>query len=196
MNLTHQALTEENWKDFRQLFGKHKGVRGGCWCSFYLAYASEYAKLDRDDRYAHHKVAVEKHGPTGILLYDGDLPVGWAQVAKGDVLKRLNRNREYKKLNRPSPETIWRISCVFVDKDHRKKGIAKQAVLQAIEYARKQGGGLMEVAPFDFEGGDPKRFHHNGSVAFYEELGFKKVTRLGKNEVLMEKQLDETTMTN
>ncbi len=187
--LTYRMLTEENWEDFHTLFSKHKGVRGGCWCSFYLAYAGEYSKMDRAARYRHHKSTLEKAGPTGILLYEEDAPVAWVQVGKGDVLKRLNRNRKYKRLDRPTPETLWRIACVFVDKGRRKEGLAKKAILMALDHIKKHGGGLIEVAPFDFEKGDPRRFHHNGSKAFYEELGFMEVARIGKNEVLMEKRI-------
>jgi len=59
----------------------------------------------------------------------------------------------------------------------------------AIDYIKSKGGGILEVFPFHYEGFDPHQFQFNGSVAFYEELGFEKVMMVSASELLMIKEI-------
>lgn len=189
-NMNYKALSMENWDDFILLFGKHRGVRGGCWCTHYLCYSSEYDKMAKDERRDYHHDLIEAGICTGILIYSDSQPVGWCQAGKPDVLKRFNRGRDYSKLEIPDyDKPDWRISCIFTDKDCRKQGIGRFAVESALDYIKKAGGGVVEVFPFDLAYRGITKTQHNGSVKLYESLGFKEITRLGKNTVLMRKKI-------
>lgn len=187
-NLTTRPLTPETWQDFEKLFGKHKGVRGGCWCSFYLTYAGEYAKLDREGRKAWHYNCIKSGLHTGILVYEGKEPVAWCQFGAPDVIKRFERCRSLQQLGLEKP--AWRISCVFTDKDRRKKGLASFAVRAALKTMKEMGGGVAEAFPFHFGDGANNKFQHNRSVSFYESLGFEQVAPIGSCEVLMRKTIE------
>jgi GNAT superfamily N-acetyltransferase len=178
-----EQLTKQRWPDFEKLFEKHKGVRGGCWCSFYLATASEYSKLDREGRKQYHIDKLEKHLSTGGLLYVNDIPIAWCQFGKKDLISRFNRNRLIGDFEIDS-DNLWRISCIFVDKDYRKLGYGRKVVEKSIELMISQGAQIIEAFPFDFKDRDSS-FQHNGSVEFYQGLGFENIGRIGKNEVLM-----------
>lgn len=182
-----KRLTSENWDDFEILFEKHKGVRGGCWCSFYLATAGQYAQLDREARKKFHRSALEKSGSTGGLYYIDDVAVAWCQFGPRNLLMRYLRNRMMAELD-VSDEQLWRISCIFVDKHHRKSGYARKVVEASIEEMIRAGATVIESFPFDFEN-RPSSFQHNGSIAFYEDLGFQVIGRIGKNEVMMRKSI-------
>ncbi len=184
--LTYKPLAQETWDDFYKLFAKHKGVRGGCWCTFYLCYSNEYNKMTKDQRREYHKMLVDNGLADGIIVYENNVPVGWCQLGRPEVVKRFDRGRIYSKLNFSENEKAdWRISCVFSDKHHRKQGIGKFALTSAIEYIKQKGGGIVEAFPFDFDDKTKAKFQHNGSVEIFKSLGFKKVARIGKNEVLM-----------
>lgn len=188
MPYTYQEINSNNWIDFETMFLKHKGVRGGCWCSYYLGYASEIQKLDRDGRKNFHKDIVMSGLPTGIIIYEDLIPIGWAQVSNPQVIKRFNHNKIYS-TTEFNHQPRWRISCIFVDKDHRKQGLSKIVMSFAFEYIKSKGGGVLEVFPFNYEGVDLDKFQFNGSVSFYEELGFEKVMMVSSSELLMIKEI-------
>jgi ribosomal protein S18 acetylase RimI-like enzyme len=57
----------------------------------------------------------------------------------------IKHRREYDKDAPPRPD--WRITCVFVDKKHRRQGIARSAVEGALDQIAAAGGGLVEASP-------------------------------------------------
>lgn len=185
-----ELLTKENWHDFEKLFEKHKGVRGGCWCSFYLASASEYSKLNRDSRKQFHMEKLEKYPFTGGLYYHDDNPVAWCQFGPLEMLTRFNRNRMIGNFLSDS-DNVWRISCIFVDKDYRKQGYGRKVVEEAIKTMIVSKADVIEAFPFDFADRDGG-FQHNGSKDFYMKLGFENVGRIGKNEVIMRMDLKKS----
>jgi GNAT superfamily N-acetyltransferase len=178
-----ELLSKQRWTDFEKLFEKHKGVRGGCWCSFYLASAGEYAKLDKEGRKQFHLHKLEEYPFTGGLYYIDDVPIAWCQFGEKPMISRFVRNRMISSLEIESEKT-WRISCIFVDKDHRKHGYGRKVVEKAIEIMIENGAEIIEAFPFDFSDHDGG-FQHNGSVDFYLGLGFEVIGRIGKNEVMI-----------
>jgi len=189
MDFRYEKLTLANWEDFYTLFQKHKGVRGGCWCAYYLVRPKDFVFAEKDRHRELHYQHVKQFGSTGIIMYLDDLPVGYCQVAKYDVIERFDYSKGYNAL----PEAIrqerdWRISCLFVDKDQRKRGLASKLFQFALEHIAGNGGGWVEVFPFEYPG-MPDKFQFNGSVAFYRKNGFEMSGKIGKSEVLMRKYI-------
>jgi hypothetical protein len=64
-----------------------------------------------------------------ILVYSGKIPLGWCQYGPREELPRIDAGRGYKKLN---PEywdkKLWRITCIFVDRAYRGRGMSKFAL--------------------------------------------------------------------
>lgn len=188
--LHSKKLTYEVWKDFEELFNRHNGVRGGCWCTFYLCKSSQFDKMSREERREYHKRLIQTGKSTGILIYLDEKPVGWCQVAGPKLIHRFDTGRDYSKLNlQDNEKPDWRISCIFTDKNHRKQGIGKFAASEAMKYIESEGGGVVEVFPFDLSYRGITGMQHNGSVSLFKNLGFNEVTRLGKNTVLMRKTI-------
>jgi hypothetical protein len=46
----------------------------------------------------------------------------------------------------------WRITCIFVDRDYRKKGLSFFALNGALELIKNSGGGVVESYPQDTQG--------------------------------------------
>jgi GNAT superfamily N-acetyltransferase len=184
-----EILKKQRWNDFERLFEKHRGVRGGCWCSFYLASAGEYSALDKEGRKQFHLDKLEQHDSTGGLYYIDDLPVAWCQFGPKSMITRFQKNRLIGEFE--VDDHVWRISCIFVDKDYRKHGYGRKVVEAAIKSMEDRGAKIIEAFPFDFADRD-SGFQHNGSVDFYQGLGFEYIGRIGKNEVLMRKKVGES----
>jgi GNAT superfamily N-acetyltransferase len=179
-----KELSSETWPDFDALFGKHKGVRGGCWCTFHLCASSQFDKMSRDERRTFHKNLATQSRGCGVLVYDAGIPIAWCQFGPAELFPRYDRGREYSKLALGANERPqWRISCLFADKHRRREGLAKIALHAALECISRRGGGVVEAFPLDVPGTD--RPQYTGSVKMYEHEGFREITRLGKNTVLM-----------
>ncbi len=184
IELTVKEFSRETWLDFEALFGKHKGVRGGCWCTFHLCTSAQYDKMAKDERKEFQKGLADQGISPGIIVYDEDTPVAWCQVGFAERFPRYERMRAYKELNLPA-ELLprWRIACLFVDKHRRGEGLSQFALKSAIEFIRKHGGGVVESFPLDVPGARYPQY--TGSEKMYKDEGFETVARLGKSTLLM-----------
>lgn len=188
MTFICKDLRPETWGDFETLFGKHKGVRGGCWCTYFRCTSVEFEGMTREERKAFQKDLVEQNRGHGVFVYDGNTPVAWCQFGPPEEFPRYDRMRAYQKLDlKPDEMPRWRISCLFVDKHRRKEGLSKMALQAALEKIKESGGGIVEAFPLNLE----KRSQppHTGSVDMYIDEGFQTVAPLGKNILLMRRTL-------
>ena len=136
------------------------------------------------------KILVTKGGSHGILVYAGGQAVGWCQYGLREELPRIDSGRNYSKLDISSDKgrKLWRLTCFFVDRDFRKKGVAGVALRAAIHSIREQGGGIVEAYPsISKEGGTWSLWF--GTVAMFEREGFKAHAKLGEKHLLMRKTL-------
>ena len=56
------------------------------------------------------------------LVFDGDVAVAWCEYGSPDKLPNIYHLREYKAGLTELPN--YRITCFFVDRDYRRKGVA------------------------------------------------------------------------
>jgi GNAT superfamily N-acetyltransferase len=120
------------------------------------------------------------------LVYDGEACVGWCQFGSPGELPRIKRKRAY--LDGLSSLPDWRITCFFVDKRCRKRGVAATALEGALQEIARLGGGTVESYPEDAEGRRVSgSFLHNGTVAMFERQGFERVRPIGKNHWVVAK---------
>lgn len=187
-NYEVKEFTHETWPDFDALFGKHKGVSGGCWCTFNLCTSSQFNKSTREERKEMQRVLAEEGQSCGLMIYDDGVPIGWCQYGPAQKFIRFERMRAYQELDiAPELKPRWRISCIFVDKHRRREGLSQIPLKAALESIQQKGGGIVEAFPFDIPGA--KRPSYTGSVKMYTREGFEEVARLGKITVLMRTKL-------
>ncbi|MFJ8591660.1 hypothetical protein [Streptomyces sp. NPDC093598] len=75
----------------------------------------------------------------------------------------------------------WRITCFFVDRAHRRRGVAAAALEGALYEIARLGGGSVEGCPEDT--GDRSvsaSFLYSGTMTLFESQGFERIRRLGK----------------
>lgn len=190
LGLTFRELTPSTWKDFVSLFGEYNGVQAGCWCMFYHRRGPNRAPTEelrqRANRQDHRKL-VEKGEGQGILVYQGGRPIGWCQYGRRESLPRIEEGRKYAGLPpelRASPR--WRITCFFVHRPYRRRGVAGRALRAALRSIASQGGGLVEAYPATNPRAVGVWF---GSVGMFRREGFEVVCPFGQSNVLVRRSV-------
>jgi hypothetical protein len=182
-----KELSPTTWPDFEALFAKHNGVWGGCWCMFYHT-KGEFLIKDHAPENKKAKKALVKRGRThGIIVYSERTPVGWVQYGPKPELPRIDGSRTYQGLSLDSEGRIlWRITCFFVDRNKRRKGVAGFGLNAALASIKKKGGGLVEAYPSTKPSKGPNLMW-SGTVSMFEEAGFDIASQLGKSSAVMRK---------
>ncbi len=75
----------------------------------------------------------------------------------------------------------WRITCFFVDRDYRRRGVATAALKGALSEIASLGGGTVESYPEDVKARSVSgSFLHNATLSMFEQQGFLRTRRLGR----------------
>ena len=174
-----KPLDEHTWPDFARLVEKHNGVWGGCWCMAFHEEGVGRNKTALQNRFE-KECRVREGRAHAALVFDGSIAIGWCQFGPTDELPRIKHKRDY--LNGLTNLPDWRITCFFVDRDYRGKGVASIALDGALNEIAQLGGGIVESYPEDTTGRSVSgSFLHNGTLALFEQHGFQRTRRLGKN---------------
>ncbi|MFQ5890859.1 MAG: GNAT family N-acetyltransferase [Gemmatimonadota bacterium] len=178
-------LTRERWSDFERLFGE-RGAVGGCWCMWWRLEHSEYeANKGMANRHA-MKAIVEAGDPPGILAYSGEEPVGWCAVAPRESYPRLARSRILK----PIDDTpVWSVTCLFIDKRFRGRGLSVALLEAACGYVRDRGGRVLEGYPVEPRNPPmPPVFAATGIASAFRAAGFAEVARRSETRPIMRRE--------
>ena len=125
--LVARELSEATWPDFERLF-----TGGGGWdfCGCMVFHRGHHlSRVDYPTRReagvrnrAEHRDLVTGGRAHGILVYDGDVPVGWCQFGPtAELPGRLPPSAEL-------DPARWRITCLVVARSHRRRGVSRVAV--------------------------------------------------------------------
>ena len=184
-NFTIKPLNKTTWPDFARLVEKNNGVWGGCWCMAFHEEGVGRGKTALQNR-TEKEHRVREGRAHAALVYDGKEAVGWCQFGSTDELPRIKHKREYQSGLEKLPD--WRITCFFVDREYRSKGVTSAALEGALKEIARLGGGTIESYPEDVEGRSVSgSFLYNGAISIFERLGFKRMRRLGQNHWVVKK---------
>jgi GNAT superfamily N-acetyltransferase len=96
--------------------------------------------------------------------------VGAVRLSGGAAEHHHRKNYEATRTDEP-PD--YRITCIFVDRDYRRNGVAGVALRGAIDLIAKAGGGVVEGYPQDTQGKKiSAKFLYNTTRSLYEQTGF------------------------
>jgi GNAT superfamily N-acetyltransferase len=112
----------------------------------------------------------------------------WGGASPTAELGIVRYRRDYAKAARESPD--WRITCFFVARRCRGRGVAATALDGALTAIARSGGGRVESYPEEFTGRAVEKslpYMYNGLADMFERRGFERIGRLGKNHWLMTK---------
>lgn len=184
-DLTVGRLGPDTWDDFAELVERNNGVYGGCWC---IAYHSPDDRGSADNREAKRLLVRGDRAHAALVYDDAGRVQGWAQYGPPGELEGFKHKRAYDKEPPPAPE--WRIACVFVDKAHRGRGVARAALQGALDQIAAAGGGRVEAISETTAGRTAQaRFLFTATAELLEDLGFRRVRQVGKHAWILSRDV-------
>lgn len=182
-----RALSAETWADFSALVEAHRGVWGGCWCMAFHPEGIGKGRTPEGNRAAKEE-RVRQGQAHAALVYAGGACVGWCQFGPPAELPRIKGARAYNSETVVVPD--WRVTCFFVDKGWRGRGVAGAALSGAIGLIAAAGGGRVESFPEEVAGRKTaSAFLYGGEIRMFDRLGFQRLRKLGKDRWLVAREV-------
>ena len=120
------------------------------------------------------------------LVFDGDVAVAWCQFGSPQELPNIKHRKEYEAELDSLPD--YRLTCFFVDKRYRRRGVSALALQGALDLIAKAGGGVVEAYPQDTGGKKiTASFLYSVTRSLFEQAGFSYLRPKGKNHTVMRK---------
>lgn len=173
LDLTFHPLTQKLWRDFELLFGSN-GACGGCWCMFWKLRGKAFDEAAGDAARQMQKSVVDSKVVPGLLAYADGYPIGWIAVEPRSAYIRLAHSRVLKPVD---DQEVWSVTCFFVTKNYRRKGVTVELLKAAADYVKKHGGKIVEGYPIDAQEDMPAPFIYTGTASAFQKAGFKEATR-------------------
>jgi GNAT superfamily N-acetyltransferase len=147
---TTKELDPNTWADFETLFSRGNGW-DFCWCMAFQRGGGSHGKLPRAERSVLNRkekaALVETGRAHGILVFEGDEPVGWCQFGPADELPLPEYRRRTAAPSASGNAKRWLITCFVTMKEHRSRGVTAIALRAALDAIRPRGGGLVQAFP-------------------------------------------------
>jgi GNAT superfamily N-acetyltransferase len=174
LELEFEPLTPDRWPDVVKLFGP-RGACAGCWCMVWRRSRADWERGKGSGNRAAFQRVVRKGPPPGILAYVDGEPVGWCAVASREVYVQLERSRV---LRRIDAEPVWSVSCIFVTRRYRRRGVSVALLRAAGKFAASHGAHVVEGYPVEpYSGKMPDAFAWTGTVAAFRAAGYEEAAR-------------------
>ena len=117
-------VEKDRWSDFETLF-RARGACGGCWCMLWRLTRKEFESQKGEGNRLAMKALIQSGEIPGILALSKGQPVAWCSVAPRHHFPALGRSRILKPLDELP---VWSISCIFVEKQYRRKGLITRRI--------------------------------------------------------------------
>ena len=184
MDVTVSPLTLERWPALESLFGP-AGGSNGCWCMYWRIGPRYRDRPRADNRHDRRQLAALER-PPGLLAFDGDLAVGWCELAPRADLGWLGRNRYL----RPVDDLpVWSLPCFYVRRTHRGRGVMGALIEAALLAAASAGAPALEAYPVDTAAPAATRNLFPGVASVFAAHGFRVVARRKPDRPVMRRSL-------
>ncbi len=171
--LSFKPIKRNLWTDFEELFGL-RGAHGGCWCMYWKLRGKAYEDARGYETRQMHKSIVDAGTVTGLLAYLQGEVVGWVAVEPRSAYARLAYSRTLKAVD---DQEVWSVTCFFVSKRYRRRGISVELLSAAVEYVRSQGGRIVEGYPIVANENAAPATLFTGTETIFKRAGFNEVVR-------------------
>jgi GNAT superfamily N-acetyltransferase len=186
MDFVIRPLTAARWPALEDLFGR-AGASNGCWC-MYWRLGPRYADRPRaDNKRELQRLAASERTP-GLLALDGDLAVGWCELAPRAELGWLAHARYLQPLD---DLPVWSVPCFFVRRTHRHRGVMGALIEAAVGAAAAAGAPAVEAYPVDTAVPGHSQNLFPGVAATFARHGFQVVARRKPDRPVMRRSLSE-----
>lgn len=124
--------------------------------------------------------------PPGLLAFEGELAVGWCELAPRSELPRLAQIRVYQPVD---DLQVWSVPCFYVRRSHRGRGVLGELIEGAIRAAGAAGAPALEAYPVDTAVPGHTRNLFAGVASTFARHGFEVVARRQEERPMMRRQL-------
>jgi len=182
---TVTALTTDTWPAFARMVERHGGVFGGCWCTWFHTMPADKERTYEANRALKQRLVAEGRAHAALVL-DGGEAIAWCQYGSPEELPNIYHRKQYDAEADLLPD--HRITCLFVDKSHRRQGLSAVVLQGAVDLIAAAGGGVVEGYPHDNHG-KKKSVLYNGTRDLFERAGFDHVRPKGQGNCVMRRTL-------
>jgi GNAT superfamily N-acetyltransferase len=186
MKLTIRPVTPDQWPALEDLFGEN-GASGGCWC-MYWRIGRAYRDRPREENKVAFREIVMRGPPPGLLAFDGELAVGWCQLTPREALPWLDRTWRLKRVDEAA---VWSLSCFYVRKGYRRRGVTSALITAALQAAKRATAPALEAYPLDAD--ETPSASSTGYASTFARGGFKTVLRRVPPRPIMRHDLTAVT---
>ena len=182
LRITAEPATPERWADLAKVFGE-RGACGGCWCMHWRLGRKDWEAGKGPKNKRALKKIVDAGEMPGILGYVDGEPMAWCAVAPRAAYPALARSRVLKPVD---DAPVWSVSCLFVLKSYRRRGVSVRMLEEAVTFAGSQGAKIIEGYPIEpTMHRTPDPFIWLGTPSAFLKAGFKEVARRSKSRPIM-----------
>lgn len=184
--LSIAPLDASRWADFEALFGAN-GACAGCWCMYWKLPAKQFKAQSAAGGAANRAAMRARVGAgevPGLLAYADGAAVGWVALEPRSAYPRLAGSRI---LFPVDARPVWSVSCFFVRRDWRNKGLTQRLLQAAVEFAARQGADCVEGYPVDRDTRTGDAFVYTGLASTFRKAGFDEVARRSPTRPIMRK---------
>ena len=186
MKLKFDPLTTATWKQFELLMGE-KGGCGNCWCMYFRLPYKAFQENKPGGNKKEMKKLVTRGAPLGLIASAGKEPVGWIALAPREGYRKLENSRAFKRIDE---KPVWSITCFFIRKEFRHKGLSRELIKGAVDFARKKKIKTLEAYPaIPYNEKVPHAFLWVGVLSSFIKNGFTVVQRNGKSRAMVRKDV-------
>ena len=179
-DLTFRAVEATTWPDFERLFSS-RGAPHYCWCQVFRSTPGTARQADRTESKAAMCERIHQGMQVGVLAYADDVPIGWCSIGRRPTFPRL-RTTTVGGAADPDDPSVWSLTCFFVPRRLRGRGLASRLLQAAVDHAHTQGATAVEAYPVD---PDSPSYRFGGFRPMLRAAGFSEVGRLGKRRYVM-----------
>ncbi|HEX4321028.1 MAG TPA: GNAT family N-acetyltransferase [Acidobacteriaceae bacterium] len=138
----------------------------------YWRIGAAYRKRPAETNKSEFEEIVKQGPPPGLIAFDGELAVGWCQLTPRDDLPWLDREWRLKRVDNVP---VWSISCFYIRKAYRRRGVTVALITAALKYAKHAGAMAIEAYPLDGE--LTPSVSGTGYSSTFENAGFVTIAR-------------------
>lgn len=186
MKFECHPLTLNRWGDLEALFGP-RGACGGCWCMWWRRRRSVFEAGKGADNKRAFKRLVRSGASPGLIGYVDGKPAGWIALAPREDYPALGRSRILKPVDAAA---VWSVTCFFIARDHRRRGVSVRMLKAAVRFAKSQGARIVEGYPTEpKQTASPDAFVWTGLASGFRKAGFEEVLRRSPTRPIMRKRV-------
>jgi GNAT superfamily N-acetyltransferase len=187
-------------EDLQTVFGA-RGPAARCQCQRYKLHPREaFHKFPVEERAHRLRTQTECGHPesdttSGLVAYLDGEPVGWCAVEPRPAFHGLVRNNRVPWEGRDEDKAdagVWALTCVFTRAGFRRRGIGRELVRTAADFARERGARAVEGYPMTTKDALLEELHC-GTEATFAAAGFAEVSRPTKRRVVMRIEFEKGT---